>query len=65
MALASPGEIDLVNLDHIIANYNSEIDRCLSVELPRLEDRLWQRICAYDVSAGHTAPLADHLPQIF
>ena len=64
MTLAAPEEIDLVNLDHAIANYNSETDRCLLAELPDLEERLWAKIPTYDRLDGNNVSLCDYLHRL-
>lgn len=64
MTLARPDDIDLVNLDHIIANYNSEIDRCLATELTALEERLWARICRFESQIDPDTDLTQHLQRI-
>lgn len=59
--LARPEDLDLVNLDHVIANYNCETDRTLIAELSTLEDRLWTQIYHHDAQSPYEIPLADHL----
>jgi HD-GYP domain-containing protein (c-di-GMP phosphodiesterase class II) len=63
--LAQPEDLDLVNLDHVITNYNCETDRLLINELPQLEKQLWGYICDYDAHHNNAAmPLAAHMKKL-